>query len=222
MKLNASLRSVPGAITTLACALLLVSCGGGGGYGGDTAPPVTLAPQVTLTLSNGAGVSGAVVVTLEATKAPVTTANFLAYVKAGFYNGTVIHRHSPGFVLQGGGYAGPVTATALPPHKVTTAAIVLEDNAGLLNLKLTLAMARGTAPDSATSEFFINLADNVSLNRSGSADNQRGYAVFGAITAGSDVVTAMTTAPCVPANFVFSRECLPVPNITIVNAVQTR
>ena len=68
MKLNASLRSVPVAITTLACALLLVSCGGGGGYGGDTTPPVTLAPQVTLTLSNGAGVSGAVVVTLEATK----------------------------------------------------------------------------------------------------------------------------------------------------------
>ena len=169
-------------------------------------------------MSNGAGVSGDVVLTLNATQAPLTTANFLRYVNAGFYNCTVIHRHVTNFVLQGGGYAGPLTATGAATLKTTNAPIVLEDNAGLLNSALTVAMARTGVPDSATSQFFINLVNNTNLDRTATA---RGYAVFGSVTTGADVVTAMRAAPCTPAA-VASDGCLPVPNITITSAVQTR
>jgi peptidyl-prolyl cis-trans isomerase A (cyclophilin A) len=179
-------------------------------------------PQVTFVVSNGAGVSGNLVITLEATKAPITVNNFLAYVKSGFYNGTIIHRNSPGFVLQGGGFAGPLAvSTTAPTPKTTNAAIVLEDNTGLLNLKNTLSMARTNAPDSGTSQFFINLVNNGFLDRAG---NNRGYAVFGTITSGADLVTAMAAAPCVPWAAVTAGvgECFPVPNVTIVSATQTR
>jgi cyclophilin family peptidyl-prolyl cis-trans isomerase len=185
-------------------------------------------PQVTLAMSNGAGVNGNLVLTLEAAKAPVTVSNFLNYVNSGFYAGTVIHRNAPGFVLQGGGYAGPLVANnSQPTEKRTNAAIVLEDNAGLSNLRFTVAMARTEAFDSATSQFFINLADNLFLDRTTGA---RGYAVFGTVSAGTDVVAAMAAAPCSlwPAFFppvrpgVPSTDCLPTPNITITGAVQTR
>jgi cyclophilin family peptidyl-prolyl cis-trans isomerase len=201
---------------------LLTACGGGGGSAGDsgsTPPVTTVAPQVTLILSNGAGATGTLVLTLEADKAPSTTANFLAYVKAGFYNGTVIHRNAPGFVLQGGGYAGPLVAGGtIPTHKPTNAAIALEVGRGLSNLKWTLAMARGGAPDTATSEFFINLGDNTFLDTSGG-----GYAVFGTVTTGSDFVTTMANAPCAAwAAFLPAGDCLPSPNFTITSATQTR
>jgi cyclophilin family peptidyl-prolyl cis-trans isomerase len=223
---------------------LLAACGGGGG-GGDgpifvppapppaptacvaTPPPPAPAPgaqppQVTLAMSNSAGVNGNVVLTLNPTAAPVTTANFLAYVNAGFYNCTVIHRHAPNFVLQGGGYTGPLVAGGtLPTLKPPTRAnIVLEDNAGQSNLRLTVAMARTSLADSANSQFFFNLADNLFLNRTAI---DRGYAVFGSVTSGSEVVTAMTAAPCIawPA-FLDPGECLPSPNITITAAAQTR
>jgi peptidyl-prolyl cis-trans isomerase A (cyclophilin A) len=208
-------------------ALLLASCGGGGGSAGT--PAATALPQVTFAVSNGAGVSGSLVITLESEKAPATVANFLAYVKAGFYNGTVIHRNSPGFVLQGGGYAGPITAVLTASqlqaqHKPTNAPIVLEDGAGLSNLRYTMAMARTGAPDSATSEFFINLVDNTAGNRNNLDKTAiaRGYAVFGTITAGTELVTAMAAAPCVAAASLSSPECLPVPNLTITSATQTR
>ena len=181
-------------------------------------------PQVTMTVSNGAAVSGSLVLTLDPARAPATVDNFLNYVNAGFYAGTVIHRHSPGFVLQGGGYAGPLTAGgAIPNEKPTNAAIVLEDNAGLSNLRYTIAMARTGTPNSATSQFFINLADNVFLNRTGPADNQRGYAVFGSVTGNPALVDAMAAAPCAawPA-FLFTGECLPTPNLTVTAATQTR
>ena len=216
-----------------ALVLLLAACGGGGGDAGSAAtPPVTActtgnpapangtaAPQVTMTMNSGAGVSGDIVVTLDSGRAPATVANFLAYVNAGFYDGTVIHRHVANFVLQGGGYAGPLTATGAAVVKPTTsAAIVLEDNNGLCNLSLTLAMARTSDPNSATSQFFINIADNSNLN--GTATT-RGYAVFGSITAGAPVVTAMRAAACTPAQVAVDG-CLPVPNITITSARQTR
>jgi cyclophilin family peptidyl-prolyl cis-trans isomerase len=182
---------------------------------------LVLAPRVTLALDNGAGFSGNVTITLSPTEAPVTVNNFLAYVKSGFYDGTVFHRFSPGFVVQGGGYAAPVApGPTLPPLKPTNAPIVLEDNAGLSNLRLTVAMARTNAPDTATSQFFINLADNLFLNRSGST---RGYAVFGNVTNGADVVNAIAGLPCVtgfganPAG-----DCLPSPNLRIVTARQTQ
>jgi len=178
-------------------------------------------PQVTLSFSNGAGVNGNLVITLEPARAPVTVNNFLSYVNSNFYGGTVIHRHSPAFVLQGGGFAGPLVAGgANPTPKPTNAAIMLEDNAGLSNVRLTVAMARTNAADSATSQFFINLASNTSLDRTAAA---RGYAVFGTITGGIDLVNTMVAAPCTAwAGFLFAGECLPSPNITLTSAVQTR
>jgi cyclophilin family peptidyl-prolyl cis-trans isomerase len=187
-----------------------------------SAPFTVPVPQVTFKMSNGAGVAGDLVITLEPTKAPITVDNFLAYVKSGFYNGTVIHRNVPNFVLQGGGYAGPLAVSSTAPTlKTTNAPIVLEDDKGLLNLQNTLSMARTNAPDSATSQFFINLKNNTNLDRAGAT---RGYAVFGTITAGADLVTAMAAAPCVvwAAVTAGGSECFPVPNITITSASQTR
>ncbi len=189
-----------------------------------TVPFTVPLPQVTLSVSNGAGVGGDIVVTLEAQKAPVTVDNFLAYVKAGFYTDTVFHRLVPGFIVQGGGYAKTLVPNgALPTLKTTNPAIVLEDNAGLSNLKGTLAMARTNAFNSATSQFFINLVDNKFLDRSASA---RGYAVFGSISAGADVVTAIETAPCSawPAFLAGDSPsaCVPSPNLVISGAVQSR
>jgi cyclophilin family peptidyl-prolyl cis-trans isomerase len=193
--------------------VLLTSCSGGSNYE---------APQVSMTVSNGAGVNGTIVITLASLQAPITTANFLAYVNSGQYNGTLFHRSSPGFVLQGGGYAGPLVAnsTPLPREKPTNAPIVLEDNTGLLNTKYTVAMARLNAPDSATAQFFVNMADNAFLN-AGPAG--RGYAVFGTVTEGTDVLTAMAAAPCTAWRALLpAGDCLPSPNITISNVRQTR
>ena len=180
-------------------------------------------PQVTLTISNGTTTLGDVVLTLESSKAPITVTNFLSYVNSGFYNGTAFHRYSPNFVFQGGGYASglnPAAATT-PTLKPTNPAITLEDNAGLSNLTWTVAMARTGAPDSATSQFFINLADNTSLDRK--TDGTRGYAVFATVTAGTDVVNAMKTQPCVPyAALLATGECLPLPNLVVTSARQTR
>ncbi len=114
-------------------------------------------------------------------KAPITAKNFLAYVNSGFYNGTIIHRVVPGFVIQGGGY----TETMAP--KTTQPAIKNESKNGLKNLRGTLSMARYTDPDSATSQFFINLGDNSNLDPE-SAQGGWGYAVFAKVTVGMDVV----------------------------------
>ena len=184
-------------------------------------------PQVTLTVSNGTGVNGNIVITLEPAKVPVTVNNFLAYVASGFYVDTAFHRLVPGFIVQGGGYAKPLVpgTTPLPVLKGgLSAPIALEDSAGLLNLQGTVAMARTGVPDSATSQFFFNLADNAGLDAIGT--QQRGYAVFGTITAGTDTVTAITTAPCAawPAFLAgdAASACVPNPNVVITAAVQTR
>jgi peptidyl-prolyl cis-trans isomerase A (cyclophilin A)/peptidyl-prolyl cis-trans isomerase B (cyclophilin B) len=180
-------------------------------------------PQVTLSFSNGAGVNGSLVITLTPTQTPITVNNFLAYVRAGFYDGTVIHRHSPNFVLQGGGYAGPlaVGSGTAPTIKTPIASnITLEDNAGLSNVRLTVAMARTSDPNSANSQFFINLANNTFLDRTPTA---RGYAVFGTVTSGEAVVNSMVGAPCVFWSLLVGNgECVPSPNITITSATQTR
>lgn len=185
-----------------------------------TVPFTVAMPQVAMAVSNGAGVAGTLLVTLAADKTPVTVANFLDYVNAGFYAGTVFHRVSPGFVLQGGGYAGPVGTAALPAHKATNAPIPLEVNKGLSNTQWTIAMARTSDPNSATSEFFVNLVNNASLlDPSGSS---AGYAVFGDVSASASLVQAITAAPCQAASFLFPGECLPVPNVTITSATQTQ
>jgi peptidyl-prolyl cis-trans isomerase A (cyclophilin A) len=200
-----------------ACAaLLLSSCGGGGGSAGTagTAEPTVL-PQVTLAVTNGAGLSGNIVITLESEKAPVTVANFLAYVKSGYYNGTAFHRLVSNFVLQGGGYAAPITATATPTARTPNANIALEVGK-LSNVKYTLAMARGTDLNSANSQFFINIVDNVPLDTQGG-----GYAVFGAVTSGMALVDQMAVAPCTVSAFL-GNFCVPIPNLTITSATQTR
>jgi cyclophilin family peptidyl-prolyl cis-trans isomerase len=224
--------------TALFClAALTAGCGGGGGdapapaaqtvactASPPPAPPAPSAqePQVTLTFKNGLGVDGTVVLTLNRTLAPITVANFLSYVNSGFYNCTIIHRHSPGFVVQGGAYASPVSvgAASLPVEKPVGSPITLEDNVGLSNTRLTIAMARTSAPDSATSQYFINLVNNTSLDRTSTT---RGYAVFGAVTSGSAVVDAMAAAPCTFwSALVFPGECVPNPNVVLMSAAQTR
>ncbi len=187
----------------------------------STVPITVPDPQVTLAIGNGSSSLGNIVLTLNPARAPITVRNFMDYVAAGFYTGTVFHRHSPNFVLQGGGYAGPLAPTDTSPTlKATNAAITLEDNAGLSNLQGTVAMARTNAPNSATSQFFFNLVDNTFLDRTASA---RGYAVFATITSGADVVTAMRAATCVPYTAVLpAGDCLPQPNLVITSATQTR
>ncbi len=125
--------------------------------------------------------AGDIVVELDAAKAPKTVANFLEYVRAGHYNGTVFHRVIDNFMIQGGGM------TADMKEKATRAPIPLESRNGLDNLRGTLAMARTPDPNSATAQFFINLKDNGFLNAAQSQDGN-GYAVFGKVVEGMDVV----------------------------------
>lgn len=128
---------------------------------------------------------GDILIELDPKAAPVTTKNFLEYVKAGFYDGTIFHRVIPNFMIQGGGY------TADLQRKDTRSPIVNEANNGLSNMRGTIAMARTSNPDSATSQFFINHANNAPLDYVSSA--QPGYAVFGKVTEGLDVVDAIAS-----------------------------
>ena len=125
---------------------------------------------------------GDMVITLDAAKAPKTVENFLTYVKEGFYNGTVFHRVIDGFMIQGGGFEPGMK------QKQTHAPIENEANNGLKNDKYTLAMARTSDPHSATAQFFINVSNNDFLNFTAPTPNGWGYAVFGTITEGTDVV----------------------------------
>jgi cyclophilin family peptidyl-prolyl cis-trans isomerase len=215
---------------------LIAGCGGGNGggqpgvSGGEVSPPfiplevvipgdtdegADQRPQVTLTVTNGAGIDGEVVITLLPEYAPLTVENFLTYVNNGFYNGTIFHRYEQGFVFQGGGYSAPVAATDTPVHKETRAPIGLEIKVS--NVRGTVAMARATDLNSATSEFFINLADNTFLNT-----NSGGYTAFGYIS-DMTVVSGMEQAPCVTSVVTTgTNSCLPVPNLVITSAVQTR
>ncbi|MDE3739949.1 peptidylprolyl isomerase [Metapseudomonas resinovorans] len=138
-------------------------------------------PHVLLTTS-----AGEIEVELEADKAPVSVKNFLDYVDAGFYNGTVFHRVIPGFMIQGGGFDTDMS------QKDTRDPIKNEADNGLRNLRGTLAMARTQAVNSATSQFFINHNDNAFLDH-GSRDF--GYAVFGKVVRGMDVVDQIANVP---------------------------
>jgi cyclophilin family peptidyl-prolyl cis-trans isomerase len=127
---------------------------------------------------------GRIVIELYADKAPKTVKNFLDYVKAGFYNGTIFHRVIPGFMVQGGGFTQDMT------EKQTRATIQNEADNGLQNQRGTLAMARTPDPNSAAAQFFINVANNNSLNFRGKTTDGWGYAVFG-----MDVVDAIVQVP---------------------------
>lgn len=126
--------------------------------------------------------AGDMIIELEDEKAPLTVKNFIDYVESGFYDGTIFHRVIPGFVIQGGGFSPDMA------RKETSAPITNEADNGLKNTHYSLSMARTPNPDSATSQFFINLRDNASLDHT--AKNQRGwgYAVFGRVVEGKDVV----------------------------------
>ncbi|WP_046111769.1 peptidylprolyl isomerase [Aquincola sp. J276] len=131
---------------------------------------------------------GPIVLELDAEKAPKSVANFVDYVKAGHYNGTVFHRVIDGFMIQGGGM------DASMKEKPTRAPIPLESRNGLVNARGTVAMARTMDPNSATSQFFINLKDNSFLDQANSRDGN-GYAVFGKVVSGMDVVDKIKAVP---------------------------
>ncbi len=125
---------------------------------------------------------GQITITLETEKAPISTENFLNYVRDGFYAQTIFHRVIPNFMIQGGGF------TTEMAQKKTNAEIKNEADNGLKNVRGSLAMARTQVVDSASSQFFINLADNDFLNHQGKNPNGYGYAVFGQVTEGMEVV----------------------------------
>lgn len=175
----------------------------------DVAPPAPSAPVepafVILTTNKGE-----IVLELNAEKAPISVANFLKYVEEGFYNGLIFHRVIPNFMIQGGGF-GPNMVPKMPGAPIKN-----EWENGLKNDRGTISMARLSAPDSASSQFFINVKDNPALN--GSPERKiPGYAVFGKVIAGMDVVDAIrdvATAPKPP------HEAVPVEPVIIEKAVK--
>jgi peptidyl-prolyl cis-trans isomerase B (cyclophilin B) len=128
---------------------------------------------------------GTIRIELDDAKAPASVENFLAYVRSGHYDGTVFHRVIKGFMIQGGGFAQGMQ------QKPTREPIANEASNGLKNQKYTLAMARTNAPHSATAQFFINTVDNDFLNFKSESPQGWGYAVFGRVTTGTEVVDAI-------------------------------
>ncbi|MEM1176995.1 MAG: peptidylprolyl isomerase [Acidobacteriota bacterium] len=141
-------------------------------------------PQVTVDTSKGT-----IVIELFPDKAPKTVENFLSYVNAGFYDGTIFHRVIPGFMIQGGGFSPDMK------KKQTRAAIQNEADNGLKNDRGTLAMARTGNPNSATAQFFINSINNDFLNHTAKTPRGWGYAVFARVVEGMDVVDAISEVP---------------------------
>ena len=164
-------------------------------------------PQVSLFTTKGN-----ITLELDPLAAPLSVNNFLNYVNKGFYRGTLFHRVIPNFVVQGGGYT-----TGMVKKSGQASPIELESNKGLSNLRGSLAMARTYLPNSATSEFYINLKDNVSLDYKNAATP--GYAVFGKVIQGLEVVDAMAIEP---TGVVGSFSDVPLTDITLSLALQTQ
>ncbi len=135
-------------------------------------------PQIELHILN----HGIITLELDEAKAPKSAANFLSYVKKGHYDRTIFHRVIPGFMVQGGGFEPGMT------QKSSDAPISNEADNGLKNNKYTVAMARTSDPHSATQQFFINVADNGFLNHTAISASGWGYAVFGKVVSGTDIV----------------------------------
>jgi peptidyl-prolyl cis-trans isomerase A (cyclophilin A) len=180
--------------------LALAATGAGAGQ------PTAAHPHVTFDTT-----MGKVVLELYPDKAPKTVANFLAYVKAHHYDGTIFHRVIPGFMVQGGGFTADMT------EKPTKAPVKNESNNGLSNERGTISMARTSDPDSATAQFFISVNDNKrSLDYKGPGT---GYAVFGKVIEGMDVVDKIVAVPTTTKG---PNENVPVTPIKIVKATASK
>lgn len=197
----------------LSASVLLASCGGGGDSGTTTPPTncfggvkasTTPYPQVTMVTSKGT-----IVVEVYPLNAPATVANFLQYVTDGFYKNKIFHRVISNFVIQGGGFDAQLNQAANRPP------IALEVCNGLSNTRGTIAMARTDVLNSATSQFFINVVDNTSLDTNGG-----GYAVFGKVVSGMDVVDLIKAVPVQTVNGFGDN--VPVTPITITSATKTQ
>lgn len=152
---------------------------------------------------------GVISIELDAEKAPITTANFLAYVESGFYNDVIFHRVIDGFMVQGGGFTTEMS------QKKTNPEIKNEANNGLKNDKYTIAMARTPNPDSASSQFFINVNDNDFLNFSAPTSQGWGYCVFGKVVEGTEVVDKIAKVKTGSRN---GHQDVPVENVIIERA----
>lgn len=167
------------------------------------ATPLAMAQKVKLVTTQGN-----IVLELDAAKAPKTVENFLQYVKSGHYKGTVFHRVIDNFMIQGGGLTADLV------QKPTRPPIPLESRNGLVNTLGTVAMARTAVPDSATSQFFINLKDNAFLDAANARDGN-GYTVFGKVVEGMDVVDKIRALPTQAKG---PHQNVPVQPVTITEA----
>jgi len=150
------------------------------------APASPSGPVVALEVFSGQAKLGTILIALDREKAPISVDNFLKYVRAGHYDGTIFHRVIPGFMVQGGGYTPDMTENPTRPP------IKNEARNGRRNSRGTVAMARTSAPDSATSQFFINVKDNHALDY---GIRGAGYAVFGEVLEGMEVVDRIVAVP---------------------------
>jgi len=166
---------------------------------------MSTAPRVKMSTNQGD-----FIISLNAEKAPKTVANFLAYVKDGFFDGTIFHRVIDGFMVQGGGFEPGLK------QKPTKAPVENEANNGLKNNKYTLAMARTSDPHSATAQFFINVANNDFLNHTAPTAQGWGYAVFGEVVEGQDVIDKMKGVPTGNSGF---HQNVPTNDLVITKAV---
>lgn len=155
--------------------------------------------------------AGTFCIELDEAKAPKSSENFLAYVRAGHYDGTVFHRVIKGFMVQGGGFEPGMK------HKATREPISNEANNGLKNTKYTLAMARTSAPHSASAQFFINTVDNDFLNFRSETPQGWGYAVFGRVVSGTDVVDKIEA---VATGRKGTHDDVPLQDVTIIKATE--
>ena len=156
---------------------------------------------------------GSIVIELFEEDAPITSQNFINYVKSGYYNGTLFHRVMPGFVIQGGGLEPGMQ------EKDNNASIENEANNGQKNLKWTLSMARTSDPHSATSQFFINLENNPSLDHASETPQGWGYAVFGTVVDGFDTVEKIAA---VATGNVGNHQNVPLEDVLIQNSKVTK
>ena len=163
-------------------------------------------PQVELHIAD----HGVITLELDADKAPKSTANFLAYVAKGHYDGTIFHRVMDGFMIQGGGFEPGMK------QKGTDAPITNEANNGLKNDLYTVAMARTSDPHSATAQFFINVANNAFLNHTAPSSQGWGYAVFGKVVKGTEVVDAIRKVATGRSGF---HENVPKADVVITKAM---